>query len=94
MLFEEPVEQAEKVLVRFHQNLETLDEVDLAAVEHKRKLYAELATSPEYQCIKEASDLWTGAFFAPKSKESLQSLQAMSGGLWQERRNLNSPKVC
>ena len=68
MLFEEPVEQAEKVLVRFHQNLETLDEVDLAAVEHKRKLYAELATSPEYQCIKEASDLWTGAFFAPKKQ--------------------------
>ena len=67
-LFEEPVEQAEKVLVRFHQNLETLDEADLAAVEHKRKLYAELATSPEYQCIKEASDLWTGAFFAPKKQ--------------------------
>ncbi len=67
-LFDEPVEQAEKALVRFHQNLETLDEVDLATVEHKRKLYAELEASIEYQCIKEASDLWTGAFFAPKQK--------------------------
>ena len=65
-LFEDPVKKSTAELAVFHWKLEHTKNNNLADVEEKQSLFANLLKSPEYRNLRTACDLYISAFYAEK----------------------------
>jgi hypothetical protein len=59
--------QTEARLAQLHFNLENISSNTLDDIEEKRNLFRQLAENEDYKAVHTACDIWTSAFYIPKT---------------------------